>query len=206
MRRSVLCLLGLLAICGAAFAGDGDAAPTGVQDLKANSLFVFGGLFTTGYLGQSIVPLTGGIEGSVIAGAAYQRHLHETRRGFRFGAELGLAGRFGALSSAEAWMGFTLGHRGIRIKSLTISPQIVGGFSVVTGPSGMEPFRIATEAGGVGDPTLLFYLGPELSFRTARRPDIEFVYRVHHRSGGGHTLGNMRGGSNVQVFGIRRRF
>jgi hypothetical protein len=83
----------------------------------------------------------------------------------------------------------------------------VVGFSMVTGPGAMEPYRIREYApGGQGDPTFLFYLGPELAFRHRARPDWEFVYRLHHRSGGWYTFGNMKGGNNAQVFGLRKRF
>ncbi|MBX3530999.1 MAG: hypothetical protein KF849_10350 [Rhizobiaceae bacterium] len=173
---------------------------------KANSVFVFGGLFTTGYMGESIVPFTAGIEGTAVGGVAYQRHLHETPRGFRLGSEIGIAGRFGPLSSAEMWMGISLGHRGVKLGPVVVSAQLVAGFSVVTGPSAMENFRNQEYAAGKGDPTLLYYLGPEVALRSAARPDLEYVYRLHHRSGGWHTLGNMRGGNNAQVFGLRWRF
>jgi hypothetical protein len=206
MRRLVPCVLSLLSACAGAAAGDFSAAPSGTPGLKANSVFVFGGPFTTGYMGQSIVPFLGGLEGTVIAGAAYQRHLHETPRGFRLGSEFGMAGRLGAASSAEFWMGISLGYRGVKLGPVVVSTQLVAGFSVVTGPSAMENYRNQEYAGGNGDPTLLYYLGPEVALRSAARPDLEYVYRLHHRSGGWHTLGNMRGGNNAQVFGLRWRF
>lgn len=206
VRRLVMSVLGLLCACASAAADDLSAAPTGVPGARANSVFVFGGPFTTGYMGESIVPFTAGIEGTVIAGAAYQRHLHETPRGFRLGSELGLAGRFGPASSAEFWMGISLGHRGIKLGPVVVSTQLVAGFSVVTGPSAMENYRNQEYAGGSGNPTLLYYLGPEVALRTVARPELEYVYRLHHRSGGWYTLGNMRGGNNAQVFGLRWRF
>ncbi len=50
------------------------------------------------------------------------------------------------------------------------------------------------------------YFGPELAVSLVNRPDIEFVYRLHHRSGAEGTFGKLYEGYNANVFGIRYKF
>lgn len=52
---------------------------------------------------------------------------------------------------------------------------------------------------------MLFYLSPELDFRTSLDSRYSVFYRLQHRSGAWNTLG-MEGASNANVIGIRMRF
>jgi hypothetical protein len=179
---------------GAAFAGD---------DGRRDRVMVFGGALMEGHFpGSSIIPFGSGFDGNGIAGAAYSRRLHPFSNGIEIGAELGLAARFGRDLTGEAWAGFSLGHEGFTYGPVTVAPAVVLGLSAVTGATGIE----ARRAGKDGDPTLLFYLGPEIAFRHQRFPNVELVYRIHHRSGAWKVLGNMRDGYNGNIIGVRFGF
>lgn len=170
---------------------------------RRNSLFGFGGVLLSKDMLHSIVPFAGGPDGNGLAGLAYQRQFADLFWGLRLGGEVGIAGRFGDSTSAEFWGGVTLAHSGLPVGKLVFSPGLVTGLSVVTAPIGQEIVN-ASRTGG--DPRLLFYLGPEIAVSLASRPNVEFVYRLHHRSGGWRTLGDMYGGSNANTFGIRVHF
>jgi hypothetical protein len=171
------------------------------------TLFVFVGQFSKGtFPGWTLVPYASAMESNYMVGGAYDVQFLQLGPAFTFGAELGLAGRFGSSSrgSAEVWGGGSLRHTGIPIGNvLTVKPAVVVGLSAVTSSIGIE--RNREQAAG-GSASLLFYLGPELSFRFAQWPNTEFVFRTHHRSGLSGDLGRMREGTNVNVFGVRIPF
>ena len=197
--RASIALLALWAPGMACYADEAVTEPD-----RRNSLTVFAGSLMTGtFPGWTLIPYAGGVEGNHLVSAAYQRHLFDLPWGFTTAAEAGLAARFGDGTSGELWGGAVLGHQGLTIGPVTVSPALVVGLSAVTGPIGIERQREITDN---GDATLLFYLGPELAFRHKRHPNVSFVYRVHHRSGAEGTLGNMREGHNANLFGVRLDF
>ena len=169
------------------------------------TLFVFVGQFSKGtFPGWSLIPYASEMESNYLVGGAYDVQLMNLGAGFTLGAEVGLAGRFGSRSSAEIWSGPSFRHAGIPIGGMvTISPAIVLGLSAVTNSTGIERER-AVDCGG--NATLLFYIGPELAFRFHNLPNVEFVFRTHHRSGLKSALGKMKEGSNANIFGVRIPF
>ena len=166
-------------------------------------VFLFGGVMVEGtFPGWTNIPFAGGLENNYIVGGALDTKL-ASYGGFDFGVEVGTAGRFGDGASAEIWGGPSVHYRGFSIGSLTISPGLVFGLSAVTDAIGIERQR---EIDNSGNATLLFYFGPELAFRFKQLPNVEFVFRTHHRSGAEGTLGNMREGANANIFGVRFHF
>jgi hypothetical protein len=168
------------------------------------SVYLFGGAYTTGTIDQSLWPIRAERwEGTFILAAAYQRRFFDLGLGFRLDGEIGLGARFGDGLSGEVWGGPALSHSGLRLGPLNVAPGIVTGFSVISGPMGIERARSGKAD---GDSHLLFYLGPEIAFRHERLPNVEFVFRTHHRSGLYGTLGDMDEGHNANVFGVRVSF
>jgi hypothetical protein len=171
------------------------------------SLYLFSGALLTGtFPGWTNVPFAGGIEGNYLVGAAYDRRLFDLGKGFDVGYEVGLAGRFGdgSASSAEFWGGASFRYKGWRIGKLQITPRLVIGLSAVTGTIGIEKKR---EADRGGNATLLGYMGPELDFKLPDRwPNVELVFRTHHRSGLFGTIGGMFEGANATTVGLRFDF
>ena len=193
--RSIGMALMLLAACGAGRAAD----PLFSKD----SIFVFGGIYSAGNMGQSLNPFYKH-ERSYIVGAAYRRDLVDIGPLLVLGAEAGIGGRFGGAASAEFWAGPSLRLRGIPLgRDVTLAPGMVAGLSAVTKPLDIERQRELEHTNG--NATLLFYLAPELALQFAKWPNVELVYRLHHRSGLYDTLGRMQEGSNAHVLGLRWR-
>jgi hypothetical protein len=146
--------------------------------------------------------ITHGFENNYILGAAYQR-FRGTPDGLRVGLEVGLAGRFGAVNSAELWAGI-VGRMDFELFNvIRVSPSLSWGLSAVTAPmAGCETDR----QGPDGDARLLFYLGPEIAFSLIDHPQTEIFIRDHHRSGAWGRLGNMQGGQDALAVGVRHQF
>jgi hypothetical protein len=202
-----------------------------------NSILVFAGRMSTTTFGDTLrynlnLPSAGPLELGVgsgpyydnyIVGAAYDRDLFNLGHGFYFGIEVGIADRFGEyeqccrpiimsnsmVESFELWTGPQLRYAGILLFDLVrIGGSVTFGLSAATASIGAELQR---EIDYSANARLLYYLGPELNFSTPSIPNLEFVLRVQHRSGGYSvpllpTLGNMGEGYNANVAGIRYRF
>lgn len=186
------------------------------------SVFLFGGRTNSGNLWNTFTFGTGApgvlVYDNYIAGGAYQRDLLEFNSGFFIGAELGFADRFGhyriccdsigysssLAHSLELWGGAVLRHRGVTLfDAIGISPGFVLGLSAISSPIGQEALHQVDHAGSA---RVLFYLGFDLAVTLPSVPNVELVYRVHHRSGGYGTLGGLKEGNNANVIGIRYRF
>jgi len=167
-----------------------------------NGVLLFAGQFTTVDVYRSLLP-TAPHEANYIAGGAYERDFYQ-RWGFALGTEIGAAERFGMGKSFEAWAGLNVRYTAfVFLNSVRIIPGITFGLSAITRPVGIEAER---ETDVQGDARLLGYLGPELAVSFVNLPNLEFVYRLQHRSGANGTLGKMSDTANANVFGIRFRF
>lgn len=193
-----------------------------------NSILVFGGrMSTTDIYTTTLFNLTAHGAGpnydNYIVGAAYDRDLFNLGHGFYFGVEVGIADRFGnynqccqpvirsnsIVESGELWAGPQIRYAGILLFNVVrIGGSVTIGLSAATASIGRELQR---EVDDPGNAWLLYYLGPELDFSTPSIPNLEFVIRLQHRSGGAEvpiipTIGNMAEGYNANVAGIRYRF
>lgn len=207
--RLTAAMLALGGGTAAGFAQDLDS-PTGGSLSDRLDYFVFGSVMTEGtFPGWTNIPFAAPLDDDYLVGGAVNYELLDAGHGFHFGAEVGLAARFGSTQSAEAWGGMSMRHDGFSAGPVSVGFGLVVGLSAVTGTTGIEARR---EAAAVdGDATLLYYAGPELSLRYDKAPNMEFVFRTHHRSGAANvsflpTLGNLAEGSNANSFGIRFRY
>jgi len=179
---------------------EGVSAPAGRE-----SVLLFGGAFTSVDLRNSLPWRVPPSSGEVFLGAAYSRNWHRLPLNFVLGWELGGGYRFGggSASSAEAWAGLRVEYVGLPLGDFTIVPAMTAGFSLISERLAIESMREQIHSGSA---RFLGYLGPELSFRLNRQPNIDLVYRLHHRSGAGGLFGGMREGANANTIGIRIRF
>jgi hypothetical protein len=188
---------------------------------RPNSIFVFGGRLSTTDIYSTLLVNTNPSDKPIrydnsIVGAAYGRDWFSLGYGFVVGGEVGLADRLGyyymccdtieksnhLLHSGELWSGISIRYQSpVLFNLFRVSPGLVGGFSATTDSIGRERER----QGCCGNARLLFYLGAELAFSTADSP-LEFVMRLHHRSGADGTLGNIKEGYNGNIAGLRYRF
>ncbi|RST87341.1 hypothetical protein EJC49_05930 [Aquibium carbonis] len=173
------------------------------NERSRNSVLLFGGPMMQGHFpGDAIIPFGSRFDRRMILGAALQHDFVRFENGVSFGTEAGVAARVGPDVSGEVWGGVSATHVGPTIGPITISPSLVVGLSAVNKAVGIESRR----RGAKGDARLLFYLGPELQFRSSALPGVALVYRIHHRSGAWHTLGNMRDATNSNVIGLKIDF
>lgn len=168
------------------------------------SVFAFGGGMVDEDMFDSANPFGSDYEGNPIFGIGYQIFPYSIGD-VKLGFEAGLAGRFGKSEDAEIWGGVVGRYDAIEIaNTVRIIPSFTFGISHVTDTHAGRERR--QEAKRDGDAATLFYLGPELSFSTVARPELEVFWRLHHRSGAWGTLGDMHGGSNANVVGVRYNF
>jgi len=197
-------------------------------DSRPNSILVFAGRMSTTDIWSTMLfnlNKEGGGQNydNYIVGAAYDRDLFNLGHGFYFGVEVGIADRFGnyrecchpivmsnsIAQSVELWTGPQFRYAGILLfDRIRIGGGITFGLSVTTPSIGRE---LQWQIESSSDSRVLYYLGPELDFSFPSIPNLEFVLKLQHRSGGKTvpvipTLANRGEGYNGNVVGIRYRF
>jgi hypothetical protein len=180
------------------------ALPLQAQTLsEANdeTVFVFGGPFTSGYFSDAIQPSQWALESNVFAGVGYQRFFYGYKS-FQLGVEAGLGVRVGTPVSGEAWAGLVGRITEFEVGPINITPSITGGLSVVTDTIGVETERTAAAGQSA---TLLYYLAPEIAVSHDEHPEWEAFGRIQHRSGGFGTIAHIDG-SNALTAGLRYKF
>ncbi|QQR38089.1 hypothetical protein [Devosia rhizoryzae] len=174
------------------------------QEAPDQSVFFFGGRYSSDYFEFALNPFTTTYENNFVGGVGYQSFFWGEDGGFKLGAEAGAAFRTGNQSSAELWGGAVArADRFIQTDQFAVSASLTLGLSVTTDTIGIEAQRERDEG---GNSTLLYYLGPEISLSLPGASNTEVFWRLHHRSGGWKTLGNMRDGANATAIGIRWSF
>ncbi|MFZ2030532.1 MAG: hypothetical protein WAU68_09510 [Vitreimonas sp.] len=134
--------------------------------------------------------------------------------GFQAGLDGGLSvrhdgHRYGpAGTSVEGWFGPTIRHSGIPLGPLLFRPAVTVGLSAVSQSYGLERQREIEEG---GDASVLYYAGLELGLALKSHPNIDLVYRLHHRSGASQVsylpeIGNIGDTMNAQTVGLRYHF
>jgi hypothetical protein len=167
------------------------------------SVMVFGGAMVDENMLDAANVFGSDYEDNALIGLGYQVFPYQFGT-FSFGLEAGLAGRFGESTSGEVWGGVVGRHDGVRLGPVRVSPSFTFGLSHVTkSQKGRERDH---EQERDGNARTLFYLGPELSLSSDKLPNTEVFWRLHHRSGAWGTLGDMHGGSNANVVGVRYKF
>ncbi|MDF2798145.1 MAG: hypothetical protein K0R85_889 [Devosia sp.] len=171
---------------------------------KNGNVFLFGGVYSSESVGETLNFIATDYQDAYMLGAGYQHFFLGQENGFRLGLEGGAAVRKGPDFAGEVWAGVVARSDGfINTDKIKISASITGGLSLITNPLDVEVVR---ELKRDGDSTFLFYMAPELSISTKDNPDMEFFWRVQHRSGGWNTLGHMGEGANANTLGVRWSF
>ncbi|RLQ86870.1 hypothetical protein [Notoacmeibacter ruber] len=191
---------------------DTGAMPQAISD---TSILVFAGRSIEGHVWQAdSLPFVADYGGQFQIGAALAHTPYQLPLGFVVGAEVGASVRidnddFGPDgTSGEVWAGPTIRHSGIPIGPVLVKPAFTFGLSAVTNSYGLERQREIEED---GDATLLYFMAPEIALSLKSHPNVDFVYRAQHRSGGKNifflpALGDMGDTTNANVFGVRVHF
>ncbi len=170
----------------------------------SEAIFGFGGVLTKEDMLKSAALVPVEYEKNAILGGGYQFYPYRIGN-VKLGGEVGVAVRFGKGFTGEVWAGPVARYEKIRLgERLFVSPSFTAGLSLV---SDAQPGRERQEEiKDNGNANVLFYLGPEINVSFSEESSTEFFWRLHHRSGGGKTLGNMKGATNANVFGVRYKF
>lgn len=117
--------------------------------------------------------------------------------------ELGIAQRFGAQDEIELWGALFFRYRGFPWdRWVTTSVALSTGWNYATGVSESEKDRNQNDEGS----RWLHFFSPEVTFALPQRPDMELMFRFHHRSGIFGLINGAQGGSQYGTVGIRVRF
>ncbi|WP_395773466.1 hypothetical protein [Agrobacterium pusense] len=170
----------------------------------SEAIFGFAGAMTKEDMLKSAALIPVDYERNAVIGGGYQFYPYRIGN-IKLGGEVGMAVRFGKGFTGEAWAGPVARYEQIRLgERLFITPSFTAGLSLVTDA---QPGREREqEIKDDGNANVLFYLGPEINVSFSEDSSTEFFWRLHHRSGGGKTLGNMKGATNANVFGVRYKF
>lgn len=208
MRRGAIALGVALSAWAAmpapASAADPYAPPVPPSGLLTQNIFLFAGPSVNEDMLASANLFGADYEDNLLVGGGYQRFFHESLQ-ISLGLEVGAAGRFGDTNSAEFWGGVVGRYDGfVLFDTVKIAPAFTFGLSAITDTMAGREERLEDKYDG--DASLLFYLGPEINLSLVEHPNVEVFWRLHHRSGAWETLGDMKGATNANVFGVRVGF
>jgi hypothetical protein len=177
------------------------------EDMTAETseaIFGFAGAMTKEDMLKSAALIPVEYERNAILGGGYQFYPYSIGN-VKLGGEIGIAARFGKGFTGEVWAGPVARYEQIKLgERLFITPSFTAGLSLVNDAQrGREREQ---EIKDDGNANVLFYLGPEINVSFSEDSSTEFFWRLHHRSGGGKTLGNMKGATKANVFGVRYKF
>jgi hypothetical protein len=117
--------------------------------------------------------------------------------------ELGFGQRLGRQSEREIWAALFARYRGFPWDEHVVTTMALStGFNYATGISAVERERADPAPGA----RLLHFFSPEVTFAHPSRPDVELIFRFHHRSGVFGLVSETRGGAHYGTVGLRFRF
>jgi opacity protein-like surface antigen len=202
---AVVSATALVSVAGSAQAQEQPAGPAAANPLDRN-VFFFGGRFQSHWFWDTFEPFTLPYEDNYFIGAGYQEFFLRTDWSVTFGAEVGVGARISFTddpSSAEIWAGGVAKFDGFDIfDRFHVTPSLTLGFSHVTAPIGIEAERAKNAP---KSPSVLIYMAPELAVNAIDQPDLEYFFRIQHRSGGLGAIMDFDG-SNAATLGVRLKF
>ena len=155
------------------------------------------------FIKNHIMPWDWHYKDAYLVSGTFDRPVLTYGRHFEVDTEVGVGKRFGLLHEEEVW-----GAIYFRAKVFPWDRYVRTSVAVSTGlnyESDVPSFELLRNANGQGD-RLLHYLSPELTLGLPQYPDIDFVARFHHRSGGALPIFNHTGGgAQFGELGLRYR-
>jgi hypothetical protein len=117
--------------------------------------------------------------------------------------ELGLGQRIGQQHETEVWAALFFRYRGFPWDHrLTTTVAVSTGLNYATGISELEQERARDGRGS----RLMHFFSPEITFALPSRPEVELLFRFHHRSGVFGLVSDAWGGAQYLTVGLRYRF
>lgn len=155
------------------------------------------------YVTRGLPPTSWRYGDSGIVGGAFSREVVTYGPLWAIETEVGAAKRFGSFDEFEAWTALYF-----RWKSFPWSDVVRTSVAISTGlnwASDVPRYEVQKSPGGQSQ--LLHYLSPEVTFGSVKHPDVDLVFRFHHRSGGELAVfDNTSGGAQYGTVGLRFRW
>jgi hypothetical protein len=160
--------------------------------------------------GSFVAPWNWDWQDSYIAAATFSRRVARIGNGLDIELEVGAGKRFGDMQAGEFWGAVYFRWTEFPWnKYLRTTVAISTGLSYATEIEALELERGHKDESGSH---LLHFLSPEITFALPSQPNLELVFRFHHRSGGSEFLGDVgifngvSGGAHHGTVGARYRF
>jgi hypothetical protein len=142
-------------------------------------------------------------EDDLFVGTALSRELGRFGCCWHLEPEAGLGQRFGAQDETEVWAALYLRYRGFPWDHVLVTSFAIStGLNYATGISELEKERSRDDQGS----RLMHFFSPEVTFALPRRPEVELLFRLHHRSGVFGLVSDAWGGAQYGTVGVRVRF
>jgi hypothetical protein len=168
------------------------------QDEKHWFASVYYGIYTPNVLLQGLLIFPVETEDLYFVGLGVGKELYRWRKSLTLEGEGIVAYHYGEIHNV-------IQHFGEFVASLNLRYRLPWDKYLITTFAAGEGLSYATESlEGEENRRLMNYLMFEATFAMAQYPDVNLVYRMHHRSGIWGGLG--LGGSNYYTFGLRYRF
>jgi hypothetical protein len=168
---------------------------------------VYGGNYVNNSMQEVLIdqpetPLTWDYQDDHILAVAVSREAGRWRR-LSFEPELGVGQRFGLQDETELWAALFFRYHGFPWDDeLLTTFAISTGMNWASGISEVERDRAKDDTGA----QWMHFFSPEITFALPSRPDIELLFRFHHRSGVFGLVNDAFGGSQYGTVGLRLRF
>jgi hypothetical protein len=135
---------------------------------------------------------------SLIA-TAVSRNAGQWKR-LTFEPEIGIGQRYGKQDETELWAALFVRYHGFPWDDyLTTTFALSTGLNWATGVSEIEQERARDGEGS----QLMHFVSPEITFALPSRPDVQLLFRIHHRSGVFGLVSDAWGGAQYGTFGFR---
>lgn len=171
------------------------------------SVALYGGNYVEDSMSDVLIldpstPFTWDYQADHFVGTTIARDVGQLWR-FRLEPEVGLGQRFGQQSVTEVWGALFFRYRGFPWDDiLTTTIAFSTGLNYASEVSDIEQDRAKDDEGS----RLMHYFSPEVTFALPSRPDLELMFRFHHRSGVFGLVSDAFGGAQYGTVGLRVRF
>ena len=168
---------------------------------------LFGGNYVENSMGQVLVtspelPFTWDYQDDHFIGTTVARDVGKLWR-FRLEPEVGIGQRFGEQSATEVWGALFFRYRGFPWdRYLVTTVAFSTGLNWASEVTEIEQERAKDGEGS----QVMHYFAPEITLALPQAPDIELMFRFHHRSGVFGLVSDAFGGAQYGTVGLRVRF
>jgi hypothetical protein len=139
-----------------------------------------------------------------IIATAISREMWTILRRWHLEPEVGIAQRFGQQNATEVWGGLFFRYKGFPWDNVVVTTAAFSlGLNYASKVTDVEESQ-ANE--GQSGSRLMHYFAPEITFASPRHPNLELLFRFHHRSGLFGIVGDSFGGAQYGTVGVRVRF